>query len=151
MPHPQELINFKNYRMKEFLPNIEVIEDEEAIKIIELLWALEVTSEIMIDYEMYERSLPLLTLMDYICTDIIKSIPNVIKARILKCIACWKLGYIHESLQLYFSVIKNKDKVVESKNFLKIFTIKNRYFSSKWIIKTGLWIFIWIYRVKIYL
>ena len=115
MPHPQELIHFKNYRMKEFLPNIEVFEDQEAIRIFELIWGLEIISEILIDYEMYEKVLPLLCLMNYISTDIIKSVPYLIKARLLKSIALWKLGYIHESLQLYFSIIKNKDKVINSK------------------------------------
>ena len=90
-----------------------VFEDEESIKIIELITALEIISEILIDYELYERTLPLLWLMDYISTDILKSASYMIKARSLKSIALSRLGYIHESLQLYFSIIHNKDKIMQ--------------------------------------
>jgi hypothetical protein len=58
--------------------------------------------EMLIDYEMYERVLPWATLMNYVATDVVKTPPYMIKARVLKGIALWNLGYISESINCFY-------------------------------------------------
>ena len=79
--------------MKEFLPDIFLLSDKQALQPVDLLSGLDIISEILIDYEMYERVLPLATLMNYTATDIVKSTPYMIKAGVLKGIALSCLGY----------------------------------------------------------
>lgn len=51
----------------------------------------------LIDYEMYERALPLLTIMEYVAADEVHSAVLVAKARTLKALALGELGYINEA------------------------------------------------------
>ena len=84
---------------------------------IELVSGLEWISQILLDYEDYVHTFPLLSLMDYISTDIIKSTPFMMKARVLKSISLAKLGYIGESIDIFFKLLLNKDKVLNCKYF----------------------------------
>ena len=103
--------------MKEFLPNQEIFGDKNAFSIIELLSGLETVSEILNDTEDYIKSLPLLSLIEHISVDIVKSHFFMVKARVLKCIALASLGYIHESIQYFLLIIHNKDKIVNGKKY----------------------------------
>ena len=91
--------------MLEFLPDVDIFDDKEALSPIELLNALESTSDYLIDFENYVKALPLLTLMEYISIDIVRSDSHMIKSRILKSIALSNLGYFNESLQLILKII----------------------------------------------
>ena len=84
MFHPQDKIYYYEYIMKEFLPDIGLFADKYALQPVDLLNRLDIISEMLIDYEMYERVLPLATLMNYASTDIFKSTSYMIKARIFK-------------------------------------------------------------------
>ncbi|CAI2384889.1 unnamed protein product [Moneuplotes crassus] len=114
LPHPQKLIDYRNYRMTEFIKKIEIIEDNQAFTYNELIFALEITCDVLIDHDAYTQVLPLLCLMEHISVDIIKSVPNMIKSRIMKSIALAELGYINESLQLVFKIIEEKDTPLDS-------------------------------------
>lgn len=96
--HPHEKIEFIEYRMKEFLPEITLLMDRQVLQPMDLLNGLEMMSEMLIDYEMYERVLPLATLMNYVATDLVKTVPYMVKARVLKGIALCHLGYISQAL-----------------------------------------------------
>jgi hypothetical protein len=110
--HPHEKIDFVDYRMREFLPDISLLSDRNTLQPMDLLNGLEMMSEMLIDYEMYERVLPLATLMNYVATDLVKTTPYMIKARVLKGIACCHLGYISQALSCFHQIIDNKDKIV---------------------------------------
>jgi hypothetical protein len=113
--HPSRSKDFKDYRMREFVFDKEVFEDRQELDPGEVLLSLEFISEVLIDYKNYVEALPLLTLMNYIATDVVKSEPFMIKARVLKGVALAKLGYIQESLNIFFLIIHNKDKITSSK------------------------------------
>lgn len=87
MFHPQENIEFSEYRMKKLLPDVDLLSDPQPLQPIDLLNGLEIIQEMLIDYEMYEKVLPLATLMNYVATDLVKSTPYMVKARVLKGIA----------------------------------------------------------------
>ena len=65
----------------------------------------------LIDYEMYERVLPLATLMNYTATDIVKSTSYIIKARVLKGIALSCLGYFSYALNWFYQITENKERI----------------------------------------
>lgn len=76
LPHPQQYVHFALYRMQEYLPTSafavregEIFSDENELSPHALLSALESISEMLIDYEMHERALPLLTIMEYVAAD----------------------------------------------------------------------------------
>ena len=61
-------------------------------------------------------------MMNYVATDVVKTVPYMIKAKILKGIALCNLGYISQSITLFHQIIEDKDKVIEVTNpsqFLK--------------------------------
>jgi len=112
MFHPHEKHDFVNYRMKEFLPDITLLTEKQMIKPVDLLSGLDIMSEMLIDYQLYSRVLPLATLMNYVATDLVKTISFSIKARVLKGIALCHLGYISESVNLFYQIVENKDKII---------------------------------------
>ena len=63
----------------------------------------------MIDSELFDKALPLLTLMEYLASDISKSKVLTIKARIMKAIALIEIGYINEAYQIYNKILSQKD------------------------------------------
>ena len=64
MFHPQDKIDYCEYRMKEFLSDIGLLADKQALQPVDLLNGLDIISEMLIDYEMYERVLPLAIFMN---------------------------------------------------------------------------------------
>ena len=54
----------------------------------------------LIDYDFSLKALPLLTLMDYIATDILRSPFYSVRAKIIKSIALSSIGYLNESYNL---------------------------------------------------
>jgi hypothetical protein len=107
MFHPHEKFDFVEYEMKansdlKYLPEIKLMADTKVLKPVDLLMALEMMSEMLIDYEMYERVLPLATIMVYVATDLVESNPYVVKGKILKAIACCHLGYITQAIKIAF-------------------------------------------------
>lgn len=58
---------------------------------------------------MFEKALPVASLMEYISSDICKSKIMVAKSRTLKAIALTEIGYINEAYQLYNRVLSMKD------------------------------------------
>jgi hypothetical protein len=122
MFHPNSDIQHLEYRMKEFLPNIALMTDRQVMQPIDLLSGLDMMSEMLIDYELYEKVLPCATLMNYVASDIAKTPSYVVKARVLKGIALCNLGYIAESINCFYQIIDNKDKiipVINQSEFLK--------------------------------
>jgi len=63
----------------------------------------------MIDMELYEKAVPLATLMEYISQEITKSKLMTNKARIVKAIALLETGYINESYQIFLKLIGMKN------------------------------------------
>lgn len=112
MFHPHEKFDFIDYRMKEFLPDSDLLSDKQVILPIDLLSGLDMICEMLLDYGFYERVLPCATLMNYVATDVVKTIPYMIKAKILKGIALCNLGYISQSLTCFYQIIENKDQVI---------------------------------------
>jgi hypothetical protein len=122
MFHPNSDIQHLEYRMKEFLPNISLMTDRQVMQPIDLLSGLDMMSEMLIDYELYEKVLPCATLMNYVASDIAKTPSYVVKARVLKGVALCNLGYIAESINCFYQIIDNKDKiipVINQSEFLK--------------------------------
>ena len=112
MFHPHNKIDFIEYRMKEFLPDTELLSDKQVILPIDLLSGLDIMCEMLLDYGLYERILPCATLMNYVATDVVKTIPYMVKAKVLKGIALCNLGYISQSLTCFYQIIEDKDQVI---------------------------------------
>jgi hypothetical protein len=67
------------------------------------------TTQALIDADLFEKALPLSSLMEYIASDISKSKILIVKARLLKALALTEVGYINEAYQLYNRVLSLKD------------------------------------------
>ena len=113
LPHPQEIIEFKNYRMIDFIPQLGIFDDRLALPPDLVLTSLDWITNILIDHAFYEQTLPLLCLANYVATDIVKSIPFSIKFRVHKVIVLARLGYIKESILIFHQIVDNKDKIVQ--------------------------------------
>ena len=122
MFHPQEKIDNCEYRMKEFLPDIGLLSDKQTLQLVDLLSGLDIISEMLINYKMYERVLPLAILMNYTATDIVKSTPYMIKARVLKGVVLSCLGYLSQALNWFYQISENKDKISSVLNTSKFYT-----------------------------
>jgi hypothetical protein len=61
------------------------------------------------DAELYEKALPLASLMEYIASEISRSKVLTVKARLLKALALTEIGYLNEAYQLYNRVLSMKD------------------------------------------
>jgi hypothetical protein len=112
-PHPQEDIEFNEYRIREFFVGHKerLFTDRQALSPSDLIYGLEIVCQFLIDYEMYEKVLPLATLMDFVSTDLTKSTHYMIKARIFKSLVQCRLGYIHQSMQSFYSIIEHADNI----------------------------------------
>jgi len=57
------------------------------------------------DSDLFEKALPLASLMEYIACDIAKSKVLTVKSRLFKIIALIEIGYLNEAYQLYNKVL----------------------------------------------
>lgn len=108
LPHPMVPSEYTTYRFREFL-GTSWLRDQYILKASDLLNALAVCAQALIDQEMYAKSLPLTALMDYIAADITRSKVLVVKARVLRTIALTEMGYISEAQSLFQRVLALKD------------------------------------------
>ena len=90
----------------------------------EMIHTLGVAGQALIDCELYEKTLPVASLMEYVAFEISKSKQLVIKARILKAIALTEIGYINEAYQLY-------NRILSMKDLPKIGTRESEYMQKK--------------------
>ena len=104
LPHPQHYLHFALYRMREYLPTSafscregELFADPNELSPPVLLAALETISEMLVDYQLYEKALPLLSIMEYVALDEVHSPALAAKARALKVVALAELGFINEA------------------------------------------------------
>ena len=130
-PHPQTPIEYGQYRLREFL-NEQLFVDKYIITPSELLHTLGVTIQSLLDADLFEKVIPLASLMEYIASDIAKSKVLTVKARILKAIALTEIGYINEAYQLYNRILSVKDLPKNASNreseFIQKKEGKNFYF-----------------------
>ncbi len=75
----------------------------------ELLHTLGSATQALIDADLFEKALPLASLMEYIASDIARSKVLTVKARLMKAIALTEIGYINEAYQMYNRVLSLKD------------------------------------------
>lgn len=107
-PHPQISIEYSNYRMREFLSD-QLFADKYILTPSEILHTIGVATQALIDADLFEKALPLASLMEYIASDITKSRVLTVKARLLKAIALIEIGYINEAYQIYNKILSQKD------------------------------------------
>lgn len=96
LPHPMVPSEYTAYRFREFL-GTRWLRDSYILKPSDLLNALAVTAQALIDQEMFAKALPLTALMDYVAADVTRSKVLTVKARLLHTIALTELGYIDEA------------------------------------------------------
>ena len=85
--------------MREILKGeLNLFDNKDALNSGDLIFALESVSTYLIDFEEYEKVLPVATLMEYVSSDICYSHESLIKSRIFKGIALAELGYIDQSM-----------------------------------------------------
>ena len=58
---------------------------------------------------MYEKAMPMASVMEYIASEITRSKLLTVKARVMKAIALTEIGYVNEAYQLYNRVLSMKD------------------------------------------
>jgi len=81
--------------MKEMLKGqLGLFENKEALNAGDLIFSLDQISTYLVDFEEYEKVLPVATLMEYLSGDVCFSHESLIKSRIYKGIALAELGYI---------------------------------------------------------
>lgn len=69
-PHPQQIQEFSLYKMKEILTGENFFADEHVLNATKLVYALESICVSLMDNDLYEKTLPLLTLMEYVASQI---------------------------------------------------------------------------------
>jgi hypothetical protein len=109
LPHPQILIKYGEYRLKELLKNEDIFENKEVLDPIESLLGFENIAWMLIDYNYHLKALPMLTLMDYISTEILQNPYYSIRAKTLKSVALSQISLINESLQTLILVVNEKN------------------------------------------
>lgn len=109
LPHPQILIKYGDYRLKELLKNEEIFANKEVLDPVESMLAFENIAWMLVDYNLNLKSLPMLTLMDYISTEILQNGYYSIRAKILKSVALSQISLINESLQQLILVVNEKN------------------------------------------
>ena len=107
-PHPITAAGYTNYNFREFLGK-DLFRDQFILVPSEFLHALNVTSQSLIDQELFERALPLAALMEWIAKEVTISKLLTFKARLIRAVALTELGYIHEALMLYRRLLSLKD------------------------------------------
>jgi len=107
-PHPQIPIEYCTYKFREFLGE-DLFSDKYVLTASDLIYTLSVAAQSLIDSDLFEKALPLLSLMEYLASDIVKSKVLTLKARILKGIALVEIGYLNEAYQLYNKILGQKD------------------------------------------
>ena len=70
-----------------------------------MLFATETIGQFLIDMDMPERSVPMLTFMEYVAVEVAQSRVLTVKARALKAIALVEIGYLNESMQLLWKIL----------------------------------------------
>jgi hypothetical protein len=75
----------------------------------ELLHTLGYSCQQLMDAELYDKALPIASLMEYLSNDITRSKQLTVKSRLLKALALVEIGYINEAYQLYNRVMSLKD------------------------------------------
>jgi tetratricopeptide (TPR) repeat protein len=108
LPHPLVPSEYTAYRFRDFLSQV-WLRDQYILKPSDLLSALAVTAQSLIDQEEYAKCLPLTALMDYVAADVTRSKVLTVKARLLHTIALAEIGYIDEAQALYRRVLELKD------------------------------------------
>ena len=107
-PHPQIPIEYANYRMREFISD-QLFADKYILTPSEILHTIGVATQALIDADLFDKALPLASLMEYMAHEISKSRVLTVKARLLKSIALIEIGYINEAYQIYNKILSQKD------------------------------------------
>jgi hypothetical protein len=108
LPHPQVLTGFSNYRLKEILKETDLFANREELVASELLLSLENSAWLLIDYNYHVKTLPMLTFMDYIASEVLFSSVYIVRSKLLKSIALSNLSLCNDSLQLLINCCQEK-------------------------------------------
>jgi hypothetical protein len=109
MPNPLNFLSFADYRIFEINKNTNLFNSKDNLKPSDLLVSLIDLSEILIAYNDFECTLPILALAEHIACDIIKNTNILLKIRINKVICLGEIGLISEAIQSYIKIIKKVD------------------------------------------
>ena len=109
IPNPMIYAKFGTFRLNEINGNIDIFSSKFNIKVPDLLISLIELVEILISYNDYENTLPMLCLAEYLACDICKNINYTLYSRILKVICLAEIGYINESMMVYYKIMKKYD------------------------------------------
>ena len=108
LPHPQTLTSFSSYRLKQVLKETDLFVNREELVASELLLSLETSVWLLIDYHYQVKTLPMLTLMDYIATDVLFTSVYSVRAKLIKSIALSGVSLCNDSLQLLITCLQEK-------------------------------------------
>ena len=80
-PHPQQKSEFAEYRMREILKGqLTLFSNKEALSAGDFTFAMEQICTYLIDFEDFEKVIPIATLMEFIGSDITFSYETLMKA-----------------------------------------------------------------------
>ena len=71
LPHPLIALRYADYRLREIMINENIFEDESVLDPSETMLSLEKISWMLMDFDLPIKAIPILTLMDYIATDLL--------------------------------------------------------------------------------
>lgn len=138
LPHPHILIKYGDYRLKELLKNDEVYSNKEVLDPIESILSFENHSWMLIDYNFPLKCLPMLTLMEYISTEILQNSYYSIRSKILKSIALSQISLINESLQFLITVVNEKNLPL---NWLRESEFLKKEKGSNWFNNSNIFVY----------
>lgn len=108
LPHPQVAHEYTSYTFREFMGR-DLFTDQHVLQPSELLHTLGVSTQALIDDDLFEKALPLAALMEYLASEITRSKILTVKARLMRATALVELGYINEAFMIYKRVLSMKD------------------------------------------
>ena len=94
--------------MREFIAD-QLFVDKYILSPSEILHTISVSTQSLIDADLFEKAVPLACLMEYMAVEITKSKVLTVKARLLKIIALTEIGYLNEAYQCFNKILSQKD------------------------------------------
>lgn len=100
LPHPQVDVMWYNHTPRAFLSQlvISIFYDKQLLQPNEVLHAMQVVTQTLIDMEKSRLAFPVVSIMEYIANQVTKSAVLVTKSRVQKAIVAINCGYLNEAL-----------------------------------------------------
>lgn len=113
LPNPSynNPFNYSSFKILNLNININCFNEDANFKPEFLVESIYKIVELLINYNLYEESLPLIAIGEHLCLDKIKNNLYLYRLRIKKIQSCSFLGFIKEAMIIFYKLIKRIDSI----------------------------------------